>query len=107
MKKIRTMAEMSGIISRFRSSGQSVVEFCRKERIGEHSLRYWIRKERSLKNSPSKEKQQRGFEQITVKPERLVGVEVYFPSGLKIILRDMPQQELSNLLWEIDRKGRV
>ena len=36
---------------------------------------YWIRKERSLKKSPSKEKQ-RGFEQITIKPERLVGVEV-------------------------------
>jgi hypothetical protein len=59
--------------------------------------RNWIRKERSLKKSPSKEKQG-GFEQITVKPERLVGVEVDFPSGLKIILRDMPQQELSNLL---------
>ena len=58
--------------------------------------RYWIRKEKSLKKSPSKEKR-RGFEQITIKPERLVGVEVYFPSGLKIILRDLTQQDMSSM----------
>jgi phage antirepressor YoqD-like protein len=51
MKILKAMPEMLGVIDRFRSSRQSVREFCRKERIGEHSLRYWIRKERSLLNS--------------------------------------------------------
>jgi len=53
MKKLKTVPEMKRAIDRFRSSGESVREFWRKERIGEHSLRYWIRKERSLINSGS------------------------------------------------------
>lgn len=111
MKKLKTMPEMKGVIDRFRSSGQSVREFCRKERIGEHSLRYWIRKERSLINSGSIKPKDRhkpgGFEQIRVTQEILSGIEVQFPSGLKIILREITQESMVALLWEIDRKGRA
>jgi phage antirepressor YoqD-like protein len=75
MKKLKTMPEMLGVIHRFRSSGQSVREFCRKERIGEHSLRYWIRKDRSLINFGSSKPKDRhkpvGFEQIRVAQEIL------------------------------------
>jgi transposase-like protein len=92
MKKLKTMPEMKGVIDRFRSSGQSVREFCRKERIGEHSLRYWIRKERSLINSGSIKPRAKplGFEQIRVTQE----IEVQFPSGLKIILREITQESM-------------
>jgi phage antirepressor YoqD-like protein len=111
MKKLKTLPEMKGVIDRFRSSGQSVREFCRKERIGEHSLRYWIRKERSLINSgsikPKDKHKPVGFEQIRVTQEILSGIEVQFPSGLKIILREITQESMISLLWEIDRKGRA
>jgi transposase-like protein len=109
MKKLKTLSEMKGVIDRYRSSGQSVREFCRKERIGEHSLRYWIRKERSLINSGSIKPRDKplGFEQIRVTQEILSGIEVQFPSGLKIILREITQESIVSLLWEIDRKGRA
>jgi phage antirepressor YoqD-like protein len=84
MKKLKTMP----VIQRFRSSGQSVREFCRKERIGEHSLRYWIRKERSLINSGSIKPRAKplGFEKIRVTQEIFTGIEVQFLIGKKIII---------------------
>jgi|ERR1017187_3339462 hypothetical protein len=96
MEKQQIKSEKLALMARFKSSGQTVAAFCKKENISPNTFFYWRKK---LSKNESAEKV--GFIPLQKASESffLGFAEVIFPSGARIVFhRPVPFSELKQLM---------
>ena len=82
----RTADQMFPLVERYKSSGQTIKEFCVQHGLNEGTFHYWLKKYRAQKSIQAKD----SFHQIKVVADEPVydqryrRIEIHTPSGLKI-----------------------
>lgn len=78
----RTQEQMQQVILQWQRSGQSKKAFCKEHNITSQTFHYWYKRIRSEATS--------GFSEVNVAPLRIIGCEVIFPSGTRMVFHGEP-----------------
>lgn len=88
--------EKQSMLSRWKSSGQSIVSFCKSEGIAYHSFFYWQKK---LSESSSSV-QSKFIELPSLPPSSLPLTELIYPNGKRIVFHSLPEVSVLKQLTE-------
>lgn len=78
----RTLSQMQEICQQYEQSGLSRRVFCSQNNIAHQTFNYWYKRISSKDSS--------GFTEVTLPVNRKAGVEVIFPSGVRITCENEP-----------------
>ena len=87
---LRSKQQRQELLKKFHGSSQSKAKFCREEGINLGTFCHWLKYEPSWeRKDPQKTKTNpRGFTELNVLLSGSAPIEIEFPSGVKVKLRD-------------------
>ncbi len=93
---------MEQVLRAYALSGQSIREFCAREGIAAHVLRYWVKRgeKRAKDLAPVSS---RGFSELRI-GKSVRGFPLVLPHGLRLGIEGMAPRELASLVLELDRQ---